>query len=295
MEKELKLQYFERLIAPNNSKKYFIEQFLQGSGNELVSKFWKDSSSSRLCFDLYSWLCNVQSVSNFQFEKKLNGVRISQNKTATPPNMDAYFEKEQDIFFIESKYTEKSSWNYMDENKKGYYLSEAYWKEGGYKTCKLNIGERFYDKPDIAKQFISFCKSIQKEINERREKELKKYLWFDPKQETCHLFGIIFYVINNQLKNKHLYLCNNVWNCNKSEDCFVLEDSLVGSFKDKAETMLNRILEKYECKFTFEVNTIQEILEKGFKGLDFPKAKLFATKEEKLVKYIRRMYTMDNR
>ena len=67
MEKELKLQYFERLIAPNNSKKYFIEQFLQGSGNELVSKFWKDSSSSRLCFDLYSWLCNVQSVSNFQF------------------------------------------------------------------------------------------------------------------------------------------------------------------------------------------------------------------------------------
>jgi hypothetical protein len=59
--------------------------------------------------------------------------------------------------------------------------------------------------------------------------------------------------------------------------------------------MLNRILEKYECKFTFEVNTIQEILEKGFKGLDFPKAKLFATKEEKLVKYIRRMYTMDNR
>ena len=49
--------------------------------------------------------------------------------------------------------------------------------------------------------------------------------------------------------------------------------------------MLNKIFKENNCKFTFEVNTIQEMLDNGFKGLDFPKAKMFAMDDESLVNY----------
>lgn len=296
MDKELKLQYFERLIAKNRtgrcrnkrqSCEYFIEQFLHGSGHELEKKFWSDISSSRLCFDLYSWLCKEKSVKNFQFEKQLPAVKTGKNGMS--PNMDAFFEKGDDVVFIESKYAEKSNWKYKDDiDKDGFCLSEAYWGEGGYKSCKISIEERFYDQPKIAKLFRRFCEEIQIEIKERKENELKQYSWFDPKQETCHLFGIIFYVINNQIKKKNIFLCNNVYEI--KTDCFEIKGSIVEVFKEKAELMLNEIFEENSCKFTFEVHTIQEMLENGFKGLDFPNAKLFAKDDESLVDYIKTHY-----
>lgn len=231
MDKELRLQYFKRLIAENRAGEYFIEQFLRGSGNELKKKFWSDISSSRLCFDLYSWLCEEKGVKNFQFEKHLPGILVEENKTAGTPNMDVFFEKGDDVVFVESKYTEKSGWEYKDDKKKdGFYLSEAYWGENGYKSCKMSIGERFYGQPNIAELFRLFCEEIQIEIKERKENELKQYSWFDPKQETCHLFGIIFYVINNQIEKKNIFLCNNVYDI-KDSDCFKIDGSIVEVFK----------------------------------------------------------------
>lgn len=295
MEKELKLRYFERLIAENNSDTYFIEQFLHGSGKELMNKFWSEKSSSRLCFDLYSWLCKEKDINNFQFEKQLYGVKVGNNRIATPPNMDVFFERATDIIFIESKFTEKDSWKYKDDKEgSGYHLSEAYWGEHGYKSCKLTIEQRFYDYPKIASLFCNFCFDIQKEIYERKEKELKKYSWFDPKQETCHLFGIIFYVINEGIKNKNIFLCNNVYKINDS-DCFIIDNSIVKVFKEKAESMLNDIFGENKCTFKFEVNTIQDILEKDFKGLDFPKAKMFGMEDIKLKEYIEENYKATKR
>lgn len=295
MEKELKLQYFERLISKNGSDKYFIEQFLEGSGNELEKKFWSVRSSSRLCFDLYSWLCEEEDIKNFQFEKHLPGVLVGKNRTAGAPNMDTFFEKDNDIVFIESKYTESDSWKYKEENNNNVYnLSEAYWGEKGYKSCKMTIGERFYNQPQIAELFRAFCVDIQKEINNRKEKEQKRYSWFDPKQETCHLFGIIFYVINNKIKNKNIFLCNNVYEI-KESDSFEIGGSIVEVFKKKAELMLNEIFKLNGCKFTFEVNTIQEILQNGFKGKDFPNARLFAMHDASLVDFIEKNYKAINR
>ena len=176
MKKKLRLQYFERLIAKNGSDRYFIEQFLQGSGNELEKKFWSNRSSSRLCFDLYSWLCKEKGIKNFQFEKHLPGILVGENKTAGTPNMDVFFEKCDNVVFIESKYTEKSGWKYKDDkHRDGFYLSEAYWGEKGYKSCRMSIGERFYDNPQIAESFRVFCEDIQKEINQRKEKEQKHF------------------------------------------------------------------------------------------------------------------------
>ena len=291
MEKELKLQYFERLIAKNNSDTYFIEQFLNGSGNELVEKFWSDKSSSRLCFDLYSWLCKEKDIKHFQFEKQLPGVLVRKNTMASPPNVDVFFEIGDNIVFIESKFTEKDTWKYkVDAKKDGFHLSEAYWAKGKYKSCNMSIGQRFYNRDDIAELFSAFCNEIQSLIT---KSDKTGFQWFDPKQETCHLFGIIFYVINNKIKNKKLHLCNNVWKC--ENDSFICENSIVDGFKLEAEKMLNEIFKEQNCKFVFEVHTIQDILENGFMGLDFKNARLFAMEKETVNSYIYNHYKVENR
>lgn len=296
MDKLLKLDYFERLISDNHSESYFIEQILKGSGNELKEKFWSSRSSSRLCFDLYSWLCNEPKVNNFQFEKQLPGVKTGKNRVSGVPNMDVYFEYENDIIFIESKYTEKDLWKYKKDKKDdGFHLSEAYWgtNKDGYKSCKLNNGERFYGKQYIADKFSTFCNEIQGLIDDkiRDNEEYSKYSWFDPKQETCHLFGIIFYVLNNDITDRNIFLCNNVWRCEDSKDSFTMNDSIVGIFKDKAEKMLNDIFKLQNCTFSFEVNTIQDILSNGFMGFNFSEAKLFAREDIVLKDYLEYYYT----
>lgn len=54
--------------------------------------------------------------------------------------------------------------------------------------------------------------------------------------------------------------------------------------------MLNKVFEVNRCSFTFEVNRIQDILYKGFKGKDFSNARLFAMHDEYLVHYIEKNY-----
>lgn len=299
MDKNLKLQYFERLITPNGLDTYFIEQYLKGSGKELAEKFWSVKSSSRLCFDLYSWLCKVDDVKNFQFEKQLPGVKTGVNRVSGVPNMDVFFEINDNLVFIESKYTETGdNWKYMEDAKKdGYCLSEAYWgtNEGGYKSCKLTIGERFYNHPEIAESFSNFCKVIQNEINTRKPLEYAKFSWFDPKQETCHLFGIIFYVLENNVRNRNVYLCNNVFRCENSGDCFDISGSIIEVFKNKAEEMLNKIFVRNKCKFFFEVNAIQDILSNGYFGQNFTNAKMFGMEDKNVASFITENYLLNKR
>ena len=73
-----------------------------------------------------------------------------------------------------------------------------------------------------------------------------------------------------------------------------MNDSIVGIFKDKAEKMLNEIFEGQNCTFTFEVNSIQDILSNGFMGFNFSEAKLYA-REDVLKGYIERTYTVKKR
>ena len=74
-----------------------------------------------------------------------------------------------------------------------------------------------------------------------------------------------------------------------------MDDSIVGCFKNKAEKMLNDIVNKQNCTFTFEVNTIQDILSKGFMGFNFSEAKLFAREDIVLKDYIESHYTEKKR
>ena len=74
---EKKVQYFEKMIVPyekKGQKKYAILQYIRGAGNELEEKFWQDHSSSRMAFDLYSWMQEEKysEIKDFSFEYQLH-------------------------------------------------------------------------------------------------------------------------------------------------------------------------------------------------------------------------------
>lgn len=286
MEEYIKTEYLNRLTTIHKGRR-FIDQYLQGSGNELKEKFWSDNSSSRLAFDLYSWIPGIE------FEKQLPGVLCSKSGPAGVPNMDVFIELPDVLLFIESKYTEAANLAYI--GGKSPNLSKAYWFDGEH--GKLSLEERFYGQRKIAYKFSMFCKSIQNEINKINIKNPWK--WFDVKQETCHLFGIIFYALNArkdeethkyvcETKNtisKKMVLCNIVWKMN--EDNFNLqEDSLPYIFEKKATALVNDLLGN--C-FDFKIYTVQDILDStDFYGLNFKDARSFEkenTVKEQLEQY----------
>ena len=241
-----KKEYYKRLLSPYSDKqgkeKLFIDQYLQGSGNELESKFWSPNSSSRLAFDLYSWLVNENCIVDFQFEKKLPGVICSKKGPAGVPNMDVYSE---DVY-------------------------------GG-----LNITERFYGEENIALSFSKFCNDIQNKIDSFKVNQWK---WFDVKQETCHLFGIIFYLLgakkenkqyicthSKNLLNKKVHLCNIIWKLG-NENIDVKEGSLPSYFEKEAKKLVKVCVPSIE--FEYRILTVEELLsENNFFGLDYTKAK----------------------
>lgn len=282
---EEKLSYYERLIMPYHEKgiqRFFIDQYLIGNGKELKSKFWSKNSSSRLAFDLYSWIAKEPIITSFQFEKKLPGVICSKKGTAGVPNMDVYFETKSDIVFIESKYLEKTSWKYKNGD-----LSKAYWDNNKY--GELDFGERFYGKTNIAKAFSNFCNNIQNSIDHFDNYAKEKWNWFDAKQETCHLFGIIFYLLNARKENqsylcddkfkqsKKIHLYNIIWEL-ESDDFEQNTDSFPVFFEKQAVKLVKTCLGD-SVQFDFIITTIQELLkETHFHGLDFTKAIAFGTK-----------------
>lgn len=273
MDSKQKHVYLERLIKPienNQVTSFFIDQYLAGNGNELQNKFWSNISSSRLAFDLYSWIPGVK------FEFKLPGVICSNKGAAGVPNMDVYIETDEHMVFIESKYTESAGLKYCKGNNPA--LSKAYWDKGIYNGLPLQ--NRFYGRKDIGEKFCDFCAEVQSEID-INVKSQDGWKWFDVKQETCHLFGIIMYALNarktdgayvcghDRINNKKISLCNIIWKL--SGDDFGAAFPMF--FKKKAEELVNEVLGN--C-FRYEVYTVQDLLIKdSFYGLDFKNAKAF--------------------
>ena len=270
IDEKSKSDYYRRLTKVNKGRR-FIDQFLQGSGCELAEKFWSKNSSSRLAFDLYSWIPNVV------FEKKLPGVICSKAGPAGVPNMDVYIELSDRHLFIESKYTEKAGLSYTNGDKPN--LSKAYWDKGIYGGIPL--AQRFYNNEPVARKFSNFCEEMQDFIDKNVKTNTHK--WFDVKQETCHLFGVIMFALNARKENgsficnenynlsKKITLCNVIWKM--VGDDFNYHNSLPGHFKEKAEDLINDILGN--C-FTFEIKTVQEVREStDFYGLNFKDARSF--------------------
>ncbi|MEE1083079.1 MAG: hypothetical protein UH850_05010 [Paludibacteraceae bacterium] len=91
--------------------------------------------------------------------------------------------------------------------------------------------------------------------------------WFYPKQETCHLIGIIFMLLGigdkhnkhiqqSILKGKELKFYNVFWKFDDDK-----EDSyLAGFFKSRALELFDKIPEFNNVKFIYETLTVQDLL-----------------------------------
>jgi hypothetical protein len=250
-----KLKYLERMIQPyvkKNQKKYPIMQFLLGDGKELSGKFWEKKSSSRMAYDLYSWMQDDSKVLDFAFEYQLPGLKSGGNG----PNMDVYIETQDELIFIESKFTEKANLHYMDNG----YLKEAYYKDGPYGSNKMGLVKRFYDN-QWAKRFSEFCEEWERTMESYHWHEGSD--WFEPKQETCHLSGILLFLFNDGnkalIKDKSIRLYNIYWKLENDK-----ESDMKKSFCEKAQQLINDIVSSNKSlgirDFKIDAFTAQEML-----------------------------------
>lgn len=160
MNKDLKIDYLRRLFYPfkkDGKLDSFVFHYLQGSGNELKEKFWSPRSSSRLCFDLYSWMGSDDGYSVIQFEKKLPGIKSGARQIS--PNMDVYFESGNEIVFIESKYTETAlNKNYLKDLPEAYWNTDQVYLSVSGKKVNYSIGERYHNKKKVFEVTYSVIK-----------------------------------------------------------------------------------------------------------------------------------------
>ena len=254
---EEKVNYYKRLSKSYIKRfkvKRFIYQYLEGDGNELISKFFNVYSSSRLCFELFSWMANHDDVENIEFEYHLPAMRSSSDHKLKGSNMDLYYVKNDDIYFIESKFTETV-------NNKINIIPDAYYKERGYAKSQRGI----YLKSDLLYRFNNnyslvglFPIFVEEMISYVELYADDNQDWFDIKQEVAHIFGISQYIYKNRkllINIKNIYFYNVIYR-------FDNEISLIATlFKNKVIEFMNNYLNKLELdlKFHYDFKYMQDI------------------------------------
>jgi hypothetical protein len=265
-----KLEYLEEMITPyvkNGQKKCFIDQFFRGAGNELLDKFWELKSSSRMAYDLFSWMKDCDDIIDFEFEYLLPNLKSG----GTGPNMDVFIETRDELIFVESKFTERANLHYIDDG----YLKEAYYADKPYGRWKMNLETRFYGN-NWAKSFSSFCEDweeVMKANNWHHGTD-----WFEPKQETCHISGILLYLFDQknrkQIKNKKIRLYNIYWKMPGDMD-----SAIEKLFCAKAQTLICNIIESHNpgiVDFKISAFSVQDMLSENRLSdlIKFPEGKL---------------------
>lgn len=251
----IKEEYYNRLSKPYTKrgvKKLFIDQFMSGSGNELKEKFWSPRSSARLCFDLYSWMGEDEGFDDVEFEYKLCCL-ISGGRRVYA-NMDVYYAAGNEVTFIESKFTETAdNRNYMIDLPEAYWKTSCEYKSASGKVVRQEILERYSNREDVMNQFLSFINDISE-----RAKQSGAVSWFDAKQETCHLLGIVNYILSDTLDEmvEVVYFYNVAANYE--------QDAFAEYFRSRAEEMVRNILKtrNLSIQFNYGLYSIKDFFEK---------------------------------
>jgi hypothetical protein len=160
------------------------KMFLEGDGNELVSKACAVNSSSMLGYNFFHWVSResplklfLKDGSQIQYTDVLYEVKIPVLKGTRAANMDIILKNDDgDILFIESKFLE-----YLSTSK--FSISDTYKKESSY-----------YVKGADWADFISHLDTT-----------LEKQYWVGIKQEICHLIGLTNWVNGVQVDQLPIY------------------------------------------------------------------------------------------
>jgi hypothetical protein len=251
----LKEEYYNRLSKPYTKrgvKKLFIDQFMSGSGNELKEKFWSPRSSARLCFDLYSWMGEDEGFDDVEFEYKL--CCLISGRRRVYANMDVYYACGNEVTFIESKFTETAdNRNYMIDLPEAYWKTSREYKSVSGKDVNQEILERYSKREDVMNRFLSFIDDISQQVNMKGAVS-----WFDAKQETCHLLGIVNYMLDLDLAEGEKVV--NFYNVAANFE----QDDFAEYFKSRAVEMVGNILTARNLPITFNycLFSIKDFFEK---------------------------------
>ena len=207
---------------------------------------------SVMAFDMYSWLVYSPIVNDFSFEYKLPHLKSG----GEGPNMDVFIETIDEIIFIESKYSEKANLNFKNGHlPKAYFSKEPHGKKG------WSLEGRYYNEP-ICDEITSFINDVDSFLKKYKTRD--KCEWFYPKQETCHLIGIILMLLGHGdkqireeiFKGKELRFYNVFWKFDEDEE----ESELVQTFEERASELFNNIFDSSKVKFVYKTLTIQDLL-----------------------------------
>lgn len=255
-----RIEYERRLSVPyNNGTQSFMDQYLKGGGSELEKKFWSRISSSRLCFELYSWIVNTPQCIGFAFEYKLP--RLG---TLGTPNMDVYIETNNEIWYIESKFTEN-----VNNQTFGNDLPEQYWKEvdeqgnsrsgGGFHTTQgkyreKSLIDRFGRNEKLQLAFQRFCEETDRQAQSTDPED-----WFDAKQETCHILGIIIKILNSSRNQGIDYVQKKI---NFANIVYSFDEPITAFTKDFIDRAKSLVMEITNVEINYEIISMQDVISK---------------------------------
>ena len=143
-----------------------MKMFLDGDGNELVSKACAVNSSSMLGYNFFHWINNESpiTIDSIEYDEVLFEVKIPVLDGTTPANMDIVLKNGHgDYLFIESKFLE--------------YL----------RSCSFEISES-YKKPD--KYYCIKNREKWPEFIANYNHGIRGQYWDGIKQEICHMIGL---------------------------------------------------------------------------------------------------------
>ena len=158
---------FRSNIFGNKMDERFIRMFLNGDGNELISKAASVKSSSMLGYNFFHWISKEKPLiiddieyTDVEFEVKIPVI----NARGGVANMDiVLYNIHGDYLFIESKFLEYES-------------------TGPFKISDQYKTPQKYYNGELGNKWVRF-------INEY-DTSTKKQYWPGIKQEICHLIGL---------------------------------------------------------------------------------------------------------
>lgn len=166
---------FRSNIFRNKMDEKFIRMFLNGDGNELISKAASVKSSSMLGYNFFHWISKEKPLiiddieyTDVEFEVKIPVI----NARGGVANMDiVLYNIHGDYLFIESKFLEYKS-------------------TGPFKISDQYKNPKKYYNGELGNKWVRF-------INEYDTSAKKEY-WPGIKQEICHLIGLSNWIYGEQ-------------------------------------------------------------------------------------------------